>query len=104
MIQRLMTELFFFCHDQVIDGSVRSNLLSVEPICSKDLVWPRYPTQFLSSSNLLTVIMQTNNRLSGRGFRATYKHGKNSSDFTRLSLFPFFSFSFHRIRHMCMYC
>ncbi|KAJ8043063.1 Low-density lipoprotein receptor-related protein 1 [Holothuria leucospilota] len=57
----------------VYDGNVNAKLLS-EPFCEDGPGWPRYPTRMLSTSNHMTVVMETNGVGTGRGIVAGYKH------------------------------
>ncbi|KAJ8043047.1 Low-density lipoprotein receptor-related protein 6 [Holothuria leucospilota] len=57
----------------VYDGSPGSKELSL-PFCGDGPFWPRSPIRFLSSSNRLSVTMETDHSETGTGFQLAYKH------------------------------
>ncbi|KAJ8043064.1 Low-density lipoprotein receptor-related protein 5 [Holothuria leucospilota] len=57
----------------VYDGTVDSKLLA-EPFCEDGPRWPHFPAKMLSTSNQMTVVMETNGVGIGRGIVADYKH------------------------------
>ncbi|KAJ8041610.1 Low-density lipoprotein receptor-related protein 6 [Holothuria leucospilota] len=57
----------------VFDGARGSSTLT-PPFCSDGPFWPRFPHRFLSTSNQLSIVFETNPTITGFGFVAEYRH------------------------------
>ncbi|KAJ8043045.1 Low-density lipoprotein receptor-related protein 5 [Holothuria leucospilota] len=71
----LEPEIVGICLDQitVYDGLPLSTTLT-SPFCGNGPYWPRRPHRFLSTSNKLSITMQTDSSINGTGFVAEYRH------------------------------
>ncbi|KAJ8043038.1 Low-density lipoprotein receptor-related protein 5 [Holothuria leucospilota] len=64
-----------FCVDNITISDGAAPFLSeiIPPFCGDGPPWPRYPTQLLSQSHVMTVTLKKE-LVGSRGFRASYKH------------------------------
>ncbi|KAJ8043041.1 Zinc metalloproteinase nas-39 [Holothuria leucospilota] len=74
-LQPMFLDLFCVDSVTVYDGVPGSTLFTF-PFCGGGPSWPRKPYRFVSSSNILSITMSTDQSLTGTGFVAEYKHGK----------------------------